>query len=308
MNNSTGVAQQVTLASDVAVLAAELRGTSGTMGLRVNAGVKLTARNGLRISSGGVFHLVGGEINTIREVDVRPGGRFEGEGLVNGQQAVIAGIPEFANKGLFEPHLVNQGVVSIASTGDSVFDAGRLLVQGDYTQTSSGVLHMDLFSTGGVAGLNFDQLAVTGKVELAGVLRIFSSNSQSYSLDAEFPLITAGIGLTGEFTTLIAPAVSSGLGWSVDYTLTGATLRVVQQPGNGQPPDYLAQWRHSYGLDAGGDLDNDGDTDGLDFLAWQRGVSPALPNVVSAPEPASALLFAAAISIVGVSRRRRSDR
>jgi hypothetical protein len=74
----------------------------------VSPGVQLSARNGLRIASGGVLRLHDGEINTIRDIDVRPGGRLEGEGLIDGQQAVLAGIPELAGLHLLETRVLKE--------------------------------------------------------------------------------------------------------------------------------------------------------------------------------------------------------
>lgn len=46
----------------------------------------------------------------------------------------------------------------------------------------------------------------------------------------------------------------------------------------------LARWRRAFGLNANGDLDGDGDTDGRDFLQWQRQGSGAA-TVAAVPEP-----------------------
>ena len=43
----------------------------------------------LRILNGGTLQLRGGEVNTVRDLEIRAGGLFEGEGLINGQQALI---------------------------------------------------------------------------------------------------------------------------------------------------------------------------------------------------------------------------
>ena len=171
MDNATGAAQQVTADANASVMAFELRGTAA-MTLHVNSGVVLSARNGLRISRGGILQVHNGEINTIRDLDIRTGGRLVGEGLINGKQAVLAGIPEFAGLGLMAPRVLNGGVLTVASDNDASLDAGRLLVQGDYSQLVEGELELDIYSTGGVAGLNFDQLSVTGKLALDGILKI----------------------------------------------------------------------------------------------------------------------------------------
>jgi DNA-binding beta-propeller fold protein YncE len=83
----------------------------------------------------------------------------------------------------------------------------------------------------------------------------------------------------------------------------------------------LIVWRASYGPSPadGGDADLDGDTDGADFLAWQRelGVSlqtfqptsivryDAAPAAGAVPEPAAAWLVCAAASVTGAATRKR---
>jgi GH35 family endo-1,4-beta-xylanase len=70
----------------------------------------------------------------------------------------------------------------------------------------------------------------------------------------------------------------------------------------------LAMWQASYEVDAGGDADEDGDTDGADLLAWQQQLglvrSTALPDSIAnaTPEPSTALL---ALAGAAALRRRR---
>jgi uncharacterized protein YjbI with pentapeptide repeats len=66
----------------------------------------------------------------------------------------------------------------------------------------------------------------------------------------------------------------------------------------------LAHWQGDFGQNADSDADNDHDSDGADFLAWQRqfnGAPPALNTADPVPEPAALLLALAALAIV--SRR-----
>jgi arylsulfatase A-like enzyme len=304
MNNATGAPQQVALGVDASVLAMELGGVS-TMSLDVSQGVKLSARNGLRISSGGILKLHDGEINTIRDVDVRPGGRLEGEGLVNGQQAVLAGIPEFAGLHLLEPRLLNRGAVSVHAPS---LEAGRLLVQGDYTQESDGRLELDMY-TDGVPGLDFDQLAVTGDVTLAGTLEISAPNLLLFQAGNVFEIVTIGGVRRGVFNHLLAPELPGDLHWALQYTSNAVLLGVVQGAGSGGPFDYLTRFNQSFGVDDGADLDGDHDTDGLDFLAWQRGALSAESGPASSavPEPGSVVVMALG-AIVALPMLRRGVR
>jgi hypothetical protein len=71
--------------------------------------------------------------------------------------------------------------------------------------------------------------------------------------------------------------------------------------------DDLAVWRTGFGTDATGDADLDGDTDGADFLIWQRnlGQSAAASIVTAAvPEPSAAWIIGAATLALAAIRRR----
>jgi hypothetical protein len=66
-------------------------------------------------------------------------------------------------------------------------------------------------------------------------------------------------------------------------------------------------WQSSYGIDLLGDADKDGDTDGRDFLIWQRETtssSPLVANSLAVPEPKSVVFLMSGIIFCG--RRRQS--
>ena len=70
----------------------------------------------------------------------------------------------------------------------------------------------------------------------------------------------------------------------------------------------LALWNSAFGVNAAGDTDGDGDTDGRDFLNWQRsygGEPPALSVALSTivPEPTGAIL--ALFGLLGLVSRPR---
>ncbi|MEM9658697.1 MAG: PEP-CTERM sorting domain-containing protein, partial [Planctomycetota bacterium] len=166
--NDTGGTQNVEVSADAQTMALELRGDAGPVVLDVQPGVALEARNGFRISSGGAIRLHGGELNTIRRLDVREGGMLHGHGTITGQQHLLAGIAEFEEQGLLEPELVNAGSIQI----DGGVGAGILSVEGKFRQLMGGVLEIDLLGNGGTAGVDFDQLRVSDSVELAGTIAI----------------------------------------------------------------------------------------------------------------------------------------
>jgi hypothetical protein len=67
----------------------------------------------------------------------------------------------------------------------------------------------------------------------------------------------------------------------------------------------LAQWKGDFGINGLSDADNDGDSDGADFLVWQRNFGtgvPASPAGAPIPEPAS-LAMVAAIGVLWGGRR-----
>ncbi len=64
----------------------------------------------------------------------------------------------------------------------------------------------------------------------------------------------------------------------------------------------------SFGVDAGADADFDVDTDGADFLAWQReftGSGPLAASVII-PEPAGIILFGLGLlTLISLDHKRK---
>lgn len=68
-------------------------------------------------------------------------------------------------------------------------------------------------------------------------------------------------------------------------------------------------WKASFGVNNGGDTDNDGDTDGDDFLVWQSQFGSSAGNgaVASVPEPISAVLLLLGCTAITIFARRRQS-
>ncbi len=102
----------VNVTDDAEVLALEVRGVANKMTVNIERHHELAARNEFRIGANGRVNLDDATLNTMRTVDVRDGGELTGHGTVTGNQDIIAGIAEFADQGLLEPHVVNSGLVA----------------------------------------------------------------------------------------------------------------------------------------------------------------------------------------------------
>ena len=124
-------------------------------------------------------------------------------------------------------------------TPGGVGAAGTLAISGDYTQTASGGLDIDL---GGLSpGTQYDRLAVSGTAILGGVLDVALANRFQPSLGDPFRVVSAGT-LSGNFSALNGSAFDSGLTFSrttttTDFTLTAGvpTVADVQSTVNSTP-------------------------------------------------------------------------
>ncbi|WP_411886374.1 filamentous hemagglutinin N-terminal domain-containing protein [Polaromonas sp. YR568] len=162
--------------------------------------------NGTLNIAGGTTTLTGGSAINAAAVNVLAGGTLSGAGTLTGT-------------------LSNNGTVSPGGTGA----IGRLTVQGNYTQGSTGVLNIELQAADG-----FDQLA-TNKASLNGKLSIRAINGFVPAQDSTFDVVTAvGDGSSGSFSSIDAPQQSSaGFQRSLPVGYPGggtAVARITVQP------------------------------------------------------------------------------
>jgi filamentous hemagglutinin family protein len=143
--------------------------------------------NGTLNIAGGTTTLTGGSAINAAGVNVLAGGTLAGAGTL-----ALGGTGT----------LSNNGTVSPGGSGA----AGRLTVQGKYTQGSTGVLNIELLATD-----NFDQLAVDGTSSLNGKLSIRALNGFVPTQGTTFDVVTAqAAGSSGSFSTIDAPQQSTG--------------------------------------------------------------------------------------------------
>ena len=144
---------------------------------------------------------------------------------------------------------------------------------------------------------NFQGL--TGAVD-NGEVTLFGTQSSSLGSSlVSFIDVTGYNGACSGTATVLANASANTRFRGVDFTPLAATTEIAGDfDGNGvvEGPD-LVQWRGDYGPTPGSDADNDGDSDGNDFLIWQRALDQGgLISVI--PEPSSILI--ASLSAIGL--------
>ena len=131
--------------------------------------------------------------------------------------------------------------------------------------------------------------------------KIFGTNTaQEAAMDPE---VTSG---SRKLLTSLDAAALTDIGWSV--TAPSPTYN---------PADFnedtfvngadLAMWKGAFALNANGDADGDNDSDGADYLIWQRnfGATSVAETLAAVPEPASLTLLTGSAFLAAWKRRRR---
>ncbi|NTW07586.1 MAG: hypothetical protein HGA29_07055, partial [Syntrophaceae bacterium] len=133
------------------------------------------------IANNGTFNFTGG---TLSAESLSNTGLFLGTGTIAAET--------FTNAGTLAP-------------GNS---PGMLTIEGNYIQTTRGVLAIELASA-----TSYDILNVTGEVSLAGILKIILYDDYEPAYGTYFDFLTAEL-LNGEFDSI---AGAAGYRWSVAY-------------------------------------------------------------------------------------------
>jgi hypothetical protein len=187
----------------------------------------------------------------------------------------------------------NSGVVHPAT---SPTDPGTLVVGGDYIQEASGALRISLASDS-----DYSQLSTftNNSMTLNGTLYVETLGGFAPYQGEVFQILNSN-NISGTFSFLQLPALSSGLYWYTNDLYTTGTIRVG---GNG----------------VDGDFTSNGYVDSSDYVVWRRGqgsqaqydqwranfgrVSTGAGTSVTVPEPTAATLFIAALMAAMVCGR-----
>ncbi len=127
-----------------------------------------------------------------------------------------------------------------------------------------------------------------------------SSDSGGYTVpvsgDGAYEVMFSG----DAFANFMAVAnVSSGKNVKIDY-LVSSIIQTADFNTNGYvDAEDLATLLTGFGTNATGDTDNDSDTDGADFLAWQRQYTGPPSTLANVPEPTSACLLLLGLAMIG---------
>ena len=162
-------------------------------GIEVQNGT-LSFANGL-VQTAGKTLISGGNLSASQPIEIRDG--------------------ELAGTGTVTANVINSGKVSPGAS------PGRLNIIGDYTQSASGELIIEL---AGLTDDAFDQLSVSGAVKLDGQLSTPLIRAFSPPTNSAFTFLSAG-SLTGQFAKHNFPA--SQIDAQVSYDAKSATLKVV---------------------------------------------------------------------------------
>jgi hypothetical protein len=167
---------------------------SGTLTLASVVGQSLTVTGG-DVASSGTFLIGLGDSLSVDGNYTQTGGstqlnsgQLTATGLVDLEGGVLGGT------GTVLANVLNNADVDVGQPGCP----GVLTIVGDYTQTTSGILVIEI--GGPNAGTDFDQLAVTGQATLDGTLTVNLTGFGPNSGDS-FPVLTFGSG-TGVFASV----------------------------------------------------------------------------------------------------------
>jgi fibronectin-binding autotransporter adhesin len=164
---------------------------------------------------------------SLTGVSTYSGDTTVGEGMLVVNGALGAGAVDVAaaNAGLSGEASIGGPVTSAGLVSPGTNALGAIAIGGDYTQTATGILSLNL---GGP--VSFGSLSVGGIVTLGGELRVAFANGFVPVATQSFPIVSAG-SVNGAFaTTNLPPLTTPGLVWDVHYASNAVILAIAGEP------------------------------------------------------------------------------
>jgi hypothetical protein len=143
----------------------------------------------VRVMSGSGIAVLNGNYTQLAGSTQLANGSLAAAGLVDLEGGVLAGT------GVISGSVLNNAEVDVGQPGAP----GTLTIAGDYTQTSGGVLMIEIGDPS--SGTSFDQLTVTGQAVLDGTLTVHLINGFQPPSGDSFQVLSFGSG-SGTFTTI----------------------------------------------------------------------------------------------------------
>ncbi len=252
------------------------------------------------------MHISSGWLRAGESVDV---GASDATGLLTidgsaklvAPQVRVAAMGMLAGAGQVVGNVTSDGLVS---PGNS---AGQLTIDGNFTQSTDGVLAIELASPS-----EYDRLDVLNDLNLAGTLQVSLLGEFMPSAGNSFDLFTWSGTTNIAFDSVDLPELSGGLGWDQSQLSTAGVLHVVvvavELPGDFNEDgivnlsDYT-KWRDAVGGDSAFPNDDNLGTPigAAHFELWKANFGATLPTAGSlgetvVPEPPSLPL----VTLVGI--------
>jgi Ca2+-binding RTX toxin-like protein len=101
---------------------------------------------------------------------------------------------------------------------------GTLTVAGDYSQTGTGTVNLELGSD-----TSFDKLAITGAADVGGILKLNLTNGYTPTIGTKFTVLTYSSATAKSFNTIQGIDISSNLAFAPTSTGNNLILEVVDQ-------------------------------------------------------------------------------
>jgi len=170
------------------------------------------------IGPAATLEMTGGTVTGALAVDVQGLLKMNGGVLNAASLGLVPGATLSGSGGTINAPVVNGGTVAVGAS------PGTLVVNGNYSQTPTGVLNVELGGT--TQGVNYDLLQVNGTASLGGTMNVAMFGGFTGAVGNVFDVITY-TSRTGDFTTINFPP---GFGMSAAPNATFYQLALASVP------------------------------------------------------------------------------